>query len=191
MKEISIFDICRWELTADDVLLNVFSRRRKCGRWESVSVSHYGEVIVEWYTSETAEVVTTTTFAVDDSAWRRAMRYPLVAAKYLGLAKKAEPSALNHDVSKEPWLFKDRPALAEYMTVVVLSEGRLREPSVIMIGVSDEGIRAGIKDEDAGGWCWRAGKTLAGALDALEKALASGEAVFRPVGGGKPGRGKR
>jgi hypothetical protein len=95
--------------------------------------------------------------------------------KAVGAKSKSKPGAL----PAEPLLCDGRPALTEFLTETAAEGGGVREPSVLMICLTDEGVRCGLKDEDAGGWCWRVGRTLSSALDAVEKALTGDEPAFR------------
>jgi hypothetical protein len=86
----------------------------------------------------------------------------------------------------DPVLFKDRPALWDFMSELVGPTGQGRDPSVLMIALSAVGVRAGLKDDDAGGWLWREAQTLATALNAIEKALQAGNVQWSiPSGKGK------
>ncbi len=102
-----------------------------------------------------------------------------MASKWIkaAITKKAKgkPGALPMDAG----VGKDRPAITDFMTELEGPDGGIREPSMIMFGMSADGVRAGLKDEDGGGWCWREGRTLQEALDAIEKALQAGEGAFR------------
>lgn len=111
-----------------------------------------------------------------------------IMAQFVKSAKSQKTVAENLPVPDDKVLFNNRPALEEYMSLCVVEGGELREPSVIMVGLGDDGVRVGIKDDGQGGWCWRQGATFGKALDALEKALATGEATFRSAGGRKPGK---
>lgn len=84
-------------------------------------------------------------------------------------------------------LYKDRPALAEYMTLVVDDEGNARDPSVLMVCATATGLKVGLKDAETGGWLWREAETLVKALNSLEAVLQSGE-VHWAVPGGKNGK---
>lgn len=93
----------------------------------------------------------------------------------LGRKQKGKAEALPAD----PALCDGRPALTEFLTETAGANGGVREPSVIMACVVPEGVRVGLKDDDAGGWCWRVGKTFQEALDAIERALTADEPAFR------------
>ncbi len=95
--------------------------------------------------------------------------------KAVGAKSKAKPGSL----PAEAQLCEGRPALTEFLTETEGPSGGVREPSVLMVCLTDEGVRLGLKDEDCGGWCWRVGKTLQLALDAVEKALTGDEPAFR------------
>lgn len=109
---------------------------------------------------------------------------PYMASKYLAaaVAKKEVREAITDYL--DPMIFKDRPAIQEFMTLVRKDDGTVRETAVLMVCMSTDGIRVGLKDDDAGGWCWRTAETLAKALTAIEKAIQAGEARF---GGSKAG----
>jgi hypothetical protein len=133
----------------------------------------------DWYeqvAGTVAEIVQTMGGKVMASKWIK---------KAVAKRTKKSPSAMTID----PALGEGRPALTEFMTELESEPGELREVSPLMITVSEGGIRAGLKDEDAGGWCWREGATLSLALDAIEKALQAGEGAFRAPRA-KPGRKK-
>lgn len=102
-----------------------------------------------------------------------------MASKWIKAAvakrSKVKPGALPMDAA----LGLSRPALTDFMTELEAEPGRAREPSALMIVCTPDGVRAGLKDDDAGGWCWREGGTLAAALDAIEAALQAGEGAFR------------
>ena len=85
-------------------------------------------------------------------------------------------------------LYKDRPAITEFMTLIVDDEGNAREPSVIMIVPTAGGCRVGIKDDDAEGWLWREAETFVKGLNAIEKALQSGDVKWTQS---KEKRGKK
>lgn len=114
-----------------------------------------------------------------------------MASKYLKAALATRASSSGAMQVDDPVLFKDRPALQEFMTLTVDDAGAPREPSCLMIAVRVDGIAVGLKSEEAGGWCWRTGDTLQKALNALEKALVGPEPAFRAAGSGrKPGARK-
>jgi hypothetical protein len=111
--------------------------------------------------------------------WRLLNGEREMASKWIKAAvakrKASKPTALTAD----PALCDGRPALTDFMTDLEGPNGGVREPSALMVCFTPEGVRAGLKDDDAGGWCWREGTTLSGALDAIEKALQAGEGAFR------------
>jgi len=127
-------------------------------------------------------------FRVSVQPWVRAFREPLSMLKYIRAAEAVVGGGLVVTTGNDPVLYKDRPALREYMTSLEGPGGECREPSVLMIALGEDGIRCGLKDEAAGGWLWREGSSLAKCLDALEKCLADGSGKFR---GPKSQRGKK
>jgi len=98
--------------------------------------------------------------------------------KYIKAAENAASGNGTRFQVEDEWLFSKRPALREYMTSLEAAGGGVREASVLMVCVGDDGFRVGIKDEDQGGWLWRVGEKYSEALNALEQALASGKARF-------------
>lgn len=97
-----------------------------------------------------------------------------MASKYLKQAIGKRENKTRLQKAGDPFLVKERPALAEFLLELESEPGKPREPSVLMIAMSEDGVRVGLKDEDAGGWLWREGITVADALDTLEKALQAG-----------------
>jgi len=110
------------------------------------------------------------------------------AMKFIKTAVAAAEKGPEGDMLGDEALHKGRPALREFMTCIGNKKDGLREASPLMVACVEDGVRVGLKDDDAGGWCWRWGKSWEEALDALEKALQSGEGAFR---GQKKGRGKK
>lgn len=113
-----------------------------------------------------------------------------VVSKWIRAAVEKSSKKKPGQLMVDPVLHSGREALRDFMTEVDAGQGRVREPSVLMIACDEGRIRVGLKDDDAGGWCWREGITLEEALDALEKALQTGDGVFRSqrVVKGKKGR---
>jgi hypothetical protein len=110
-----------------------------------------------------------------------------VASKWITAAVVKRGRAKVLACSTDVDLFKDRPALRDFMTELESEEGKARETSVLMVAISDSGVRVGLKDDDAGGWLWREEVTFQKALNAIEKALQSGNVVWS-VPGGRGGR---
>lgn len=97
------------------------------------------------------------------------------------IAKK-EPAAVSMPATDNV-LFKDRPALAEFMTLVIDDEGNGREPSVLMVAITPTAVRVGLKDDQAGGWLWREADTFQKALTAIDNALQAGNVTWAVPGG--------
>lgn len=125
--------------------------------------------------------------------WRRVLPIPPVtirdlrevdrmASKYIAAAIKEVLGRKTLGGEGDYGLFKNRPAIREFMTDLEGVPGGSRELSVLMICVSEGGLRVGLKDADAGGWCWREGEDLGAALNAVEKALQAGSGAFRTAG---------
>jgi hypothetical protein len=110
-----------------------------------------------------------------------------MVSKWIAAAVTSQNKVTSVRKVDEPVLFKDRPALKDFMVELEGEKGKPREPSVLMIAVSADGMRVGLKDEGAGGWLWREATDLAGCLDAIEKALQGGNVVWA-VPGGRGGR---
>lgn len=109
-----------------------------------------------------------------------------VASKWIAQAIRHAEGATAVAASVDPFLSKDRPAITEFLTELESSPGVPRETSILMVTVSDDGIRVGLKDTDAGGWLWREAKTVAKALDEIEKALQSGNPKWSIPGRKQP-----
>lgn len=122
--------------------------------------------------------------------WRLLNGERAMASKFIKNAmtkKKAmRPGMLIPDMA----LCADRPAITDFMCDLEAANGGVREPSAIMISFNNDGVRAGLKDDDAGGWVWKQGKTLSEALDAIEKALQSDNPGFRQAQGYNKKKGK-
>lgn len=101
------------------------------------------------------------------------------AMKWIKLAVSKKAKKKPESLPVDAGFLRDREAIAEFMTELVGPDGKPREPSAVMIVFCDEGARVGLKDEDAGGWCWRVGPTVQDALDAIEKALKEDESPFK------------
>jgi hypothetical protein len=111
-----------------------------------------------------------------------------MASKYIARAvASAAPDAINPQ-SLDPFLFKNRPALQEFMAWEGDETEGFRELSPLMLCVGSNGMRAGLRDTESGGWLWREADTVKEALDALEKALVAGNVRWSVPGGNK---GKR
>jgi hypothetical protein len=113
-------------------------------------------------------------------------------SKYLkAAAKTAAGKSQSIEVGIDPALFKGRPAIQEFMTLLVDDAGKPRDVSCLMIALRKDGLAVGLKDEGAG-WVWRQGKTFGAALDAIEAALQGDEPCFggERTGGQRGGRKK-
>lgn len=102
-----------------------------------------------------------------------------MALKWIKEAMAKCKKGKENDLPPVPELHEGREALMEFMTATRGPDGKARNPSVLMVCVTDDGVRCGLKDDDCGGWCWRSGGTFSEALDAVEKALRGGEGAFR------------
>jgi hypothetical protein len=111
-----------------------------------------------------------------------------MALKWIKAALVKSKKAAVDALAACPDLHDGHEAIQEFMTSVTGPDGKPREPSVLMICCQEDGVRVGLKDDDAGGWCWRTGKDLRIALDAIEEALRAGEGAFR---GPRVKRGKK
>lgn len=128
-------------------------------------------------------------FPVAVDPWIEHRRY--LVSRYI---KQAIESQKEPDEDLPPsdgrW-FHERPALLEFMTCRRHEDGTPRELSVVMVCVSDVGMRVGLKDDDAGGWLWREETTVEKALNAIEKALQSGNVKWSVPGGRTGKNGKK
>lgn len=114
-----------------------------------------------------------------------------VVSKYLAAARAKSAHGRAQLDCADPFLFKDRPALQELMTLLVDDAGECREASVLMLCPRADGFSVGIKCEEAGGWFWKNGQTVSKALDLIEKAIQGSEAVFSSSEKRAASRGKR
>lgn len=148
-------------------------------KWDGITVSEEGK--------RGEEPKWTVTFPMTLFTYEELSGDMTMASRYISKAvSQAKPGAQSLPAT-DPTLFRDRPALAEYMTLMVDDEGVGREPCPLMVVIRPDGVRAGIKDCETGGWLWREGETLTKVLNTLEACLASGNVVFS-VPGGKGGK---
>lgn len=111
-----------------------------------------------------------------------------VVNKYIQAVKAKAKKGSKGSVTGDPFLCQGRPALTAFLTETGADEKDVRELSALMVAHEADGVRVGLKDDDCGGWLWRGGKDLAAALDAIEKALTDGTALF---GGAKDRKARR
>jgi hypothetical protein len=156
----------------------------KDGGFYLVESCQYG-VSVSFYVKGERFPLSTTWFDTQGSPWIGVRSKASMVSKYIQAVRAAAGKVQKGERSLDPVIGDKRPALTAFMTDSDAGGGKVRELSALMMAVGDDGLRVGLKDDDMGGWCWRSGATLADALDALETALASGEARF----GGAKGRG--
>lgn len=163
---------------------NVYFRRggryRVTVKWDGVSVakedsSGHESIWVEWFPQ--------TEFGYADLCGEESM-----ASKYISAAVGRNDPRPNSLCVADKVLFVDRPAMAEFMGLVVDDDGQGREPSVLMVTLTATGVRVGLKDDQAGGWLWREADTFLRALNAIESALVSGNVTWAIPGGN---RGKK
>jgi len=167
--------MCRcWFLTPEGMLFS---------QWEVTL--HSGAVWVTFSEGKTWTDSLVWRFELSPSDSQKAREGRLMGSKFLQLARAKKAGNESLDGCNDPWMFKDRPALAEFMTLLVVEGGEIREPSVLMIVPKPDGFAVGLKDDDAGGWLWRNGDTVAKALTLIEKALSTGEARFTSSQSGK------
>lgn len=161
------------------------------GEW-TVSVCLCGcGVRTTVFTTASGEVVSVGHVPYASNELQRGGSFYTIMSKYLKAAVARAEGTDKLTEGLDPILFKDRPALEEFMTLLRTDDGKARDASCLMLALRAGGIGVGLKDESAG-WCWREGRNLAMALNALEKALQDGTAVFAPPGGKNArGRGAR
>lgn len=112
-----------------------------------------------------------------------------MASQWIAKAVSKQAPGKQCNKGEDPTLFRDRPAIQEFMTLIVDDEGVAREPSVLMVCATATGVRIGLKDDDAGGWVWREADTFVKALNAIEAALQSGDVKWA-IPGGRNGKKK-
>lgn len=110
-----------------------------------------------------------------------------MASQWISKAVSQQKQTQQSLKSDDKTIFHERPAIAEFMTLIVDDEGVAREPSVLMVCATANGIRLGLKDDTAGGWLWREADTFIKALNAIEAALQSGD-VRWAIPGGRNGK---
>jgi hypothetical protein len=165
-----------------------FGPMRRWGRWWVVT-TWCGKVRVR-ETSFRGRPMSDAREVADGVSYTEAMIGGLtMASKWIAAAVAAAQKHTTVRAVDEPVLFKGRPALKDFMVELEGEKGKPREPSVLMVAVSADGMRVGLKDEAAGGWLWREATTLEGCLDAIEKALQAGNVQWA-VPGGRGGRRK-
>jgi hypothetical protein len=107
----------------------------------------------------------------------------------LGTAAKDAAGQAAQDAAFE----KQCPVLFAFMTVLE-EEGAAREPSSLVIFTEDGAWKGCLSEKNAGVQLWRTADSFQKLLQALEKALASGQADWRkrfnPDTRGKRGKGK-
>lgn len=113
-----------------------------------------------------------------------------VASKWITAATVKVKKRTRVGPGTDPVLFAKRPALCDFMSETEGSEGVVRDVSPLMVVTADYGVRVGLKDDPSGGWLWRSADTFTEALDAIERALESGEAKFGIAGSRKGSKGK-
>ncbi len=109
--------------------------------------------------------------------------YMLKLSSIVGTKKAAGVPA-----ATDPAAAKLYPAITLLLTATVDDEGKPRKTATLTIVAEDGLFKGGLRDRDANASVWRSAKTLNGLLEALESALASGEADWRvsePASGSK------
>lgn len=163
--------------------VGVFWRR---GEHFYIEELDWGVCVSKWDNRGT-ECIWAARFRHERFEWQHPSGVDFMASQWIARAvAKKEPSARGLNTSDKA-LYGDRPALAEFMTLIVDDEGHAREPSVLMICATATGVRVGLKDDEAGGWLWREADTFQKALNAIESALQSGNVAWA-VPGGRNGR---
>lgn len=150
-------------------------RYRITVKWDGVLVEKEGKrgeepEWVEWFPQKA--------FTYEDLCGDESM-----ASRYISAAVGKHEQKPNTLCISDKVLFVDRPALAEFMGLVVDDDGQGREPSVLMVCLTATGVRVGLKDDQAGGWLWREADTLLKCLNSIESALVSGNVTWAVPGG--------
>ncbi len=104
-------------------------------------------------------------------------------------AQAPEEGARNLPFPDEDWV-KRFPLLCSYLADVLYDDGTLREASTLSIKHQDGLVLASLSDVDLERGLYRVGPCVRDALVAIEKALASPAADWRPwkKGGSKKGK---
>jgi hypothetical protein len=114
-----------------------------------------------------------------------------MGSRFLAAAKAKAATGSERLACADPYLFKDRPAIEEFLTLLADDGGEVREASVLMVCPRADGFAVGIKDDSAGGWAWKTAATVGKALDMLDKALQAGDLRFSTSAGSKQTRRQR
>lgn len=79
----------------------------------------------------------------------------------------------------EKWK-KETPILTEFLSAALYDDGTVRELSQLTVKLQDGQVLACLQDKDLRRGLYRVSSTVAGALKAIEKALAESSADWRP-----------
>jgi len=97
--------------------------------------------------------------------------------------RKPVPPAPGENVPErfpdESWV-KSYPFLVEMLVAPCYEDGEMRELSTVTIKYQDHQVLVSVQDHDLSRGLYRVSSTVAGALKAVEKALAEGTADWRP-----------
>lgn len=80
----------------------------------------------------------------------------------------------------DPWLLTNVPSLVEYLADTTFDGGELRTTSTLTIFFEGGLIKIALNDRDAGASLYRSGASIQDALLALQKALGTPDADWRP-----------
>jgi hypothetical protein len=130
---------------------------------------------IDCWSISTRSWLWTVLFIPHDVLTYRYQRGKFMASKWLTAATVVAECKTAVAAASDPALFKARPAMFEFMSELEASPGVPRELSILMVALTDQGVRCGLKEEAVGGWLWRTGVTLSAALDAIEASLQSGK----------------
>lgn len=111
--------------------------------------------------------------------------------KYVGGRPPKGQAGANTPV-RDDGLVSDRfPALWDYLSATVYTDGSPRRPSTLLLFTEDSVWKVCLSDRACDRTAWAAGDTPIEALDALEHALADGGVVWRRKPQAGPGGGKK
>jgi hypothetical protein len=154
----------------------------RCGRRYLIEEFDWGLAVSEW-SLDGQEHIWSSHFRFVRFDYGHPSGVDVMASQWISKAITTQKQGKQSLPATDKAIFADRPALTEFMTLLVDDEGLARAPSVLMIIPTATGLKIGLKDDMADGWLWREAETLQKGLNAIEAALQSGDVRWSPSGG--------
>lgn len=104
--------------------------------------------------------------------------------------KREEGDGVNELFADADWV-KRFPLLCEFLAAEFYDDGERRETSLLSLKAQDGLVLASLTDKDLERGLYRTGRTCLEAVGAIEKALSSGNADWRPWRLERGGKSKR